>query len=142
MKGGVVKINKNLSEKAADIPIVLGKETIVRMEWDGLSGCLYIYTKQQTTYSTKLNYEVIPVFEVLDHRIGSCRVYTKAEKIKVTQGKASALIEAQGNVLYEERNNELILTFNALLDKKYPMKVSKITLLNYTNDLGILGQDF
>ncbi|MBR3606277.1 MAG: hypothetical protein IKL51_01695, partial [Lachnospiraceae bacterium] len=113
-----------------------------RTEWDGLSGCLYIYTNPWTTYSTKLNYEVIPVFEVLDHRIGSCRVYTKAEKIKVTQGKASVLIESQGNVLYEERNNELILTFNALLDKKYPMKVSKITLLNYTNDLGILGQDF
>lgn len=92
-----------------------------------------VQAKEGTNYSTKTNYNVTPVYG-LDANNGYYEVDGKTQKIKVTQSKPKVLVWASSNTLYGDKSEGVYLGFDALL-KDDNIGISRVQLLNYTNDL-------
>jgi len=95
-------------------------------------GKLIVKAYERTDYSTKHTYKITPVFYVRGDDFGEFELKGKEQSIKVKQGKPKLSLTAHiGNILYRNRDNQVVMNVDALLNKKQNVKVTSIEPLNY-----------
>jgi len=95
-------------------------------------------------WSTKQTYYVTPVFVFTNKHGDYFEIQGKQQKIKVKEGKAKVTVSSpNGNVLYRERDNELIFKVEPNYKNNPDLEIRRIELVNYTGDLELysIGND-
>ena len=113
-----------------------------KFDVDGVNGGkIVVKASKNATLSTKVAYKVVPVLIFEGDGGYEYSIKADTQKIKVKQGKPKVTVTAADgvqNILYRDRDNKIVLDFNAVLGKK-PVKISGVELANYTSDLTGFG---
>lgn len=113
-----------------------------KFDVDGVNGGkIVVKASKNATLSTKVAYKVVPVMTFENEEGWRYNIKADTQKIKVKQGKPKVTVTAADgvqNILYRDRDNKIVLDFNAVLGKK-PVKISGVELANYTSDLTGFG---
>ena len=100
--------------------------------WDGSK--LVVQARWGNSYSTKVNYQVYPVFSV---GVQDYNGYTvrpdKALNIKVKQGKPKLTAAMSSNTIYRQLDNDVEIKLSAILGKK-DVEIENVWLANYWGD--------
>ena len=107
-----------------------------RFALDGNSdtGVFYIRAAAGKTYSTKHAYKVQLKLFVETETGRTYTVTTKEFSVKVTQGRPKLTVTSEGNTLYRQADNALVVTFKALLAKE-DIVIENAELLSYRKDM-------
>lgn len=100
--------------------------------WDGSK--LVVQARWGNSYSTKVNYQVYPVFsvEVQDYN-GYIVRPDKALNIKVKQSKPKLTAAMSSNTIYRQLDNDVEIKLSAILGKK-DVEIENVWLANYWGD--------
>ena len=79
-------------------------------------GQLQISARDWASLSTKASYKVQPILIVENEHGGSREVPAPVQTIKVKQGSPKVTMTVGGNAFYRQRNNEIVITLNSVLN--------------------------
>ncbi|MCH5258848.1 MAG: hypothetical protein J1F18_03790 [Lachnospiraceae bacterium] len=100
--------------------------------WDGSK--LVVQARWGNSYSTKVNYQVYPVFSVnVQDYNGYIVRPDKALNIKVKQGKPKLTAAMSSNTIYRQLDNDVEIKLSAILGKK-DVEIDSVWLANYWED--------
>lgn len=105
-------------------------------------GKLIVKAHEGAGYSTKHTYKITPVFYVKGDDFGEFELEGKEQSIKVKQGKPKLTLTADiSNILYRNRDNQVVMNVDALLNKTEHVKVTSIEPLNYWGTFEYMTSD-
>jgi len=103
-----------------------------KFESDFVDGKLVVTANEYAQFSTKQKCKITPVFIVENEEGGQYDLRGKEQSITPKQGSPKITLTGKdGNTLYRERSNELVIYADALLNKTVPVVIEHIELVGY-----------
>ncbi len=107
-----------------------------------MDGELRVFAKAGETYSTKVSYEVVPVFKFDTNVSPEYTIEGKAQTFKVKQSKPKVTCSADPlNEIQTHGIGEIALTFQSKI-KEEEVVIERVELMNYQNDFIFREYDY
>lgn len=103
-------------------------------------GQLQISASDWASLSTKASYKVQPILIVETRNGGDREIAAPVQTIKVKQGNPKVSIASSGNVFYRQRNNEVVVGLNSVLNGQ-KVTIEDVYLGNYSDQFELLTDE-